>query len=108
MAAGGAKDVRQPQINVCQFGKRGRQSLCNRMPPFPFTTTSWILDPMIDPIIDVTIDVEPNVQTVLQVRHALNLGNTPGSLDEPSEVVAEFHHLQFGNSSRSSLAQCTE
>ncbi len=107
MVAGGAKDVRQPQIGVCQFGKRGRQSLCNRMPPFPFTTTSWILDPMIDPaIIDVMIDVEPNVQTVLQVRHALNLGNTPGSLDEPYCQSVQRWLQSF--TTCNSLAQCTE
>jgi hypothetical protein len=38
---------------------------------------------MIDPIIDVMINIEPNEQTILQVRHALNLGNTPGPLEEP-------------------------
>ena len=46
------------------------------------STTCWILDPMIDRIIDVIIDIDPNVQTVLQVRHALNLGNTPGPVKE--------------------------
>ena len=51
---------------------------------FHLRTTCWILDPMIDPIIDVMIDIEPNAQTVLQDRHhALNLGKTPGPLEEP-------------------------
>ena len=54
---------------------------------FKLPTTCWVLDPMIDPIIDVMIDVEPtgnckNMQTVLQVRHTLNLGLTQGSIGE--------------------------
>jgi hypothetical protein len=54
---------------------------------FKLPTTCWVLDPMIDPIIDVMIDVEPagnckNMQTVLQVRHVLNLGLTQGSIGE--------------------------
>jgi hypothetical protein len=70
-------------------GKRGRLSLRHRMPSFQLHTTCWILDLTIDLIIDVMINVEPtgtcmNVQTVLQVRHTLKAGNTPGSLGELS------------------------
>jgi hypothetical protein len=51
---------------------------------FTLPSACWILEPTIDPIIDVLIDVGPDgncekKQTVLQVRHVLNLGSTHSS-----------------------------
>jgi hypothetical protein len=67
--------------NSAREGGRHYATGCHH---FNLPSTCWVLDPTIDPIIDVMIDVESsgnclNMQTVLQVRHAVKLGKTQSS-----------------------------